>query len=283
VRLGAIADEFSTDLEVAAAAMRSAGLETAELRVLWGKNILDVTDEELDRAVDILNENDLAVDSIASPLLKCTLPDAPPVDTRFQRDVFASKHTFADQARLSERAFAVAKRSGAPLVRVFSFWRTVDPDAVFERIVHALRQLAEDAKDHGLVIGLENEHACNISTARDTARVLAALDHPNLKVVWDPANAYIAGERPFPDGYQFLPVERIAHVHAKDCRLSGHAPEWTAIGDGQVDWAGQIAALAHTGYSGDVNLETHWMGPNGDKLEASRICAHKLRQLAAAA
>lgn len=283
MRLGAITDEFSPDLDVAAPAMRSAGLETAELRVLWGKNILDATNDDLDRALEILAANDLAVDSIASPLLKCTLPDGPPIDQRFQHDVFASRHTFADQARLTERAFEVAHRMGAKVVRVFSFWRTTDPDAVFERIVHTLRHLAEQAEDHDLIVGLENEHACNIATARDTARVLAALDHSHLQVVWDPANAYVAGEKPFPDGFDFLPVTRIAHVHAKDCNLSAHVPQWTAIGDGKVDWARQIAALAHSGYAGDINLETHWTGPNGDKLEASRICAHKLRQLAAAA
>ncbi len=278
MRLGAITDEFSPDVEAAAAAMKTSGLETAELRILWGRNILDVTDEELDRALLILDKHDLIVDSIASPLLKCTLPDAPAIDTRFQQDAFASRHTFADQPRLAERAFAVAKKSGAKIIRVFSFWRTVQPDAVFDRIVATLRDLAAQAAEHNLVIGLENEHACNISTAHDTARVLAALDHPNLQVVWDPANAYVAGEDPDPaDGFQLLPIGRIAHVHAKD--YDGSA--WTALGDGNVGWKAQLAALTLGGYRGDINLETHWPGPNGDKLEASRICAQNLRRLCA--
>ena len=46
-----------------------------------------------------------------------------------------------------------------------------------------------------MIIGLENEHACNIATGAETARVLAALDHPNLQVVWDPANAVVSGEK----------------------------------------------------------------------------------------
>jgi len=49
---------------------------------------------------------------------------------------------------------------GAPLVRVFSYWRTVEPEKCFEAVVKALRKLAEDAAREGLVIGLENEHAC---------------------------------------------------------------------------------------------------------------------------
>ncbi len=278
MRLGAITDEFSPDPEIAAAAMRACGLETAELRVLWGRNILDLEDAELDRALMIFEKQHLVVDCIASPLLKCELPDAPPVDPRFQQDVFASRHSFDDQERLAERAFAIAKRADAKLVRVFSYWRTVDPDAVFERIIPALRALAVQAAEHGLIIGLENEHACNVSTARDSARVLAALDHPNIQIVWDPANAYVAGESPLSNGFSLLPVERIAHVHAKDWREG----QWMELGDGSVDWPEQIRALAFGGYQGDINLETHWQGPGNDKMEASRLCAIRLRKMVAA-
>lgn len=278
MRLGAITDEFSADPETAAAAMREAGLETAELRMLWGRNVLDLSDAELDRALLLLEKQRLVVDCIASPLLKCALPDAPEIDGRFQQDVFASRHTFEDQARLAERAFRIAKRAGARIVRVFSYWRTVDPDAVFERIVTALRELAARAAEHDLIIGVENEHACNISTARDAARVLAALDHPNIQLVWDPANALVAGEAPFPHGLPLLPLERIAHVHAKDYANG----QWLELGDGQVGWEPQIAALARGGYRGDINLETHWAGPRGDKMEASRLCARRLRQMVAA-
>lgn len=164
-------------------------------------------------------------------------------------------------------------------MRVFSYWRTVSPEKVFERVVSALRTLAEEAADRGLIVGLENEHACNVATAQETARVLAALDHPNLQVVWDPANAYVSGENPFPAGYRMLPPSRIAHVHAKDCRLEGHRPLWGPLGACDVDWRGQIDALAADRYEGYINLETHWQGPNGDKLEASRICGSNLREL----
>ena len=42
----------------------------------------------------------------------------------------------------------------------------------------------------------------------------------------------------------------------------------------------QIRRLIEDGYSGYLSLETHWPGPNGDKLEASRICGWNLRGLA---
>ena len=278
-RIGAITDEFSPDIATAASAMNKLSMTGAELRLVGGKNVMDLSNAEITEIVATLRANGLQVISIASPLLKCTLPDAPEIDSRFQQDIFASKHTFHDQAALAERAFEIAKRTGANIVRVFSYWRVVEPDAVFERVVDALQELSDKAARHGLIIGLENEHACNIATAQDTARVLAAVDHENLQVVWDPANAYVSGENPYPSGYRLLDVSRIAHVHAKDCTLEGHKAIWCPLGEGDVDWEGQIDAMAGDGYRGFVHLETHWAGPGGDKLEGSRICGRNLKKL----
>jgi sugar phosphate isomerase/epimerase len=279
IRIGAITDEFSPDIAVAVEAMREIGMKGAELRVVNGKNIMDLTDAELDSALAVVRGAGLEVIAIASPLLKCTLPDAPPIDERFQQDVFAAKHSFEDQPTLAQRAFEIAKKSGAKIVRVFSYWRVVDPPKVFERVVDALQELSDRAAEHDLIIGLENEHACNIATAHDTARVLAAVDHENLQVVWDPANAYVSGEKPFPNGYRVLEARRIAHVHAKDCTLEGHKPIWCPLGEGAIEWKGQFAALKQDGYTGYINLETHWPGPDGNKLEGSKICGRNLKKM----
>jgi L-ribulose-5-phosphate 3-epimerase len=282
IPIAAITDEFSPDLETALTAMAEIGMDAAELRVVWGKNILDLSDEELERAAWLVRERGFRVISIASPLLKCLLPNSPEVDGRFQQDVFASKHTFEDQPRLTERAFFVAKKLGAGIVRVFSYWRTVEPEKCLDAVVVALSDLASKASSQGLIIGIENEHACNIATAAETARLLARVPNLNLQVVWDPANAYVAGEDAFPHGYGLLPLNRIAHVHAKDCHLEGHKPEWGPLGTRAIDWKGQIAALLADGYRGYLSLETHWPGPGGDKLEASRICGWNLKGLASA-
>jgi L-ribulose-5-phosphate 3-epimerase len=278
--IAAITDEFSPDIEVAARAMAEVGMTGAELRMVFGKNIVDLSDEELDRAVTVVRAAGLEIISIASPVLKCELPDAPEIDARFQQDKFAAKHQFEDQPRLTKRAFEIAQRTGARIIRVFSFWRTVRPEECFDRVAQALRNLADQAAAHGVIIGLENEHACNIATGAETGRLLAALDHPNLKVVWDPANALVSGENPFPEGYRQVPPGRIVHVHAKDCRVADHKAQWLELGTGVVDWQGQVSALADDGYRGWISLETHWGGPGGNKLEGSILCGRNLVRLA---
>ena len=282
LRIAAITDEFSPDLERALDAMAAIGMTGAELRMVGSKNIIDIGDDELDRAVDMVRSRGMEVISIASPILKCVLPKAPDVDQRFQQDMFAAKYSFQDQPRLAERAFGIAKRSGARIIRVFSFWRTIDPAKCLDGILQALSDLCEKAAKENLIIGLENEHACNIATGRETASLLSALDHPNLKIVWDPGNALVSGEQPFPEGYRLIPAQRIVHVHAKDCHMEGHKPIWGPLGTRAVDWRGQVAALLHDGYRGYISLETHWLGPGGDKFLGSTICGWNLRGLASA-
>jgi L-ribulose-5-phosphate 3-epimerase len=281
-RIAAITDEYSPDLAVALKAMAETGMTGAELRVIWGKNIVNLTDEELDRAIELVKAHNMEVISIASPLLKCVLPGDHVLDDRFQKDIFGSSATFEDQPRLAERTFEICRKTGAKIIRVFTFWRTMDPVKCYPAIAEALNDLAAKAEKHGIVIGIENEHACNIGTAAETAAILKLATHPNLQVIWDPANALVAGEDPFPCGYKQLPADRIVHVHAKDCRMEGNTPDWGPLGTRDIDWKGQIAALHADGYKGWLSLETHWPGPNGNKFEASVICGWNLRGLASA-
>jgi L-ribulose-5-phosphate 3-epimerase len=251
--IGAVTDVFSPDVVAAASIMHELGMRGAELRTINGHNILEADDDELDRALLALRESRLEIIAIASPLLKCALVDWPA------------------QSRLAERAFEIAKLAGAKIVRVFSGLRAAEPGADFERVVDLLQDLADKAGHYGLIIALENDRACNISTAQEMAGVLAAIDHSNLLVVWDPASAYISGEKPFPSGYRMLDAKRIALVHAKDCTLEGHKPVWEPVGDGDIDWQGQIDALAEDGYQGFIHLETYWPG--------IRDCANNLKRL----
>jgi L-ribulose-5-phosphate 3-epimerase len=282
-QVGAVTDEFSPDnLERALGAMADLGMTFAELRVVNGRNIIDLSDAEIDHVRARVEARGMRVLSIASPVLKCTLPDAPPVASHIQQDMFSSAFGFDDQPRLAGRAFEIAERTGARIVRVFSYWRTIDPGACFDRVASALGELAGQAAARGLVVGIENEHACNIATAEETARLLTAVDHPSLGVIWDPANAFVAGEVPYPEGYGHLPVARIVHVHAKDCTVTGHVPTFGPLGEMGplgIDWRGQLAALVRDGYCGTISLETHWKGPNGDKFQGSMICGRNLRQM----
>ena len=172
-RIAAITDEFSPDdLDAALDGMAAVGMTGAELRVVGGRNMIDLSNEEVDGVRAAVEARGMEVVSLASPLLKCVLPDSPPLDSRVQHDVFGSPHTFEDQPRLTRRAFEIAERLGARIIRVFSYWRTTEPEQCYPQLREALLALADEAAARGVVIGLENEHACNVGTGAEAARFL---------------------------------------------------------------------------------------------------------------
>src|SRR5215211_2110806 len=226
ISLAAITDEFSNDLSVALPAIARAGITQVELRVVNDRNILQLTDGELRGVIDQIAAHGMSVIGIASPIFKWNIPGGPATDPAFQQDVFGASYTAADEPRLRARAFEVARQTGAAMIRVFSFWRTVDPAACRERIAATLLDIAGAAAKHDVLIVLENEFACNVGTGAELAQALNDVRHANLAAIWDPANALILGERAYPDGYERIPKGRIAHVHAKDCAVNGREMTW---------------------------------------------------------
>lgn len=283
--VGVITDEFSQDFERVCATAVELGVPELEIRMAWGKNVLDMSDDEIRELKAIADRHRRRFIAVASPVYKCVLPDGGDIDGRFQHDAFQASFSFDDQPRLLARALAIAKRLEAPFVRVFSFWRTVDPERNRGRIVEILQQGGEAARGSGVLLGLENEAACHFATGSEVGPVAEELDPEAYGVVWDPANAVACGERAFPDGYADVPAARICHVHAKDLVVDPGSGEyeWCDIGQGQVGWRAQLAALVEAQYGGSVSLETHWPGPGGDKYAGSTICARSLMRLVAEA
>ena len=280
-----ITDEFTQDFEHICETAARMGIPALEVRTAWNKNIVDMSDGEVDEIGKMAKAAGLEIVSIASPVYKCTLPDGGDIDHRFEQDAFHAAHTYDDQPRILGRAIEIAERLEAKIIRVFSFWRTTDPAQLTDRIIDALRVAIDAAAPRGLTIGLENEHACNLATAAEVTPVIRAIESPHFGLVWDPANAYVAGEQPFPGGYDLLPRGKIVHVHAKDGVMPAESDRmrWCALGDGKVDWKGQFSRLAADGYAGMISLETHWGGPDGNKWEGSTICAWNLQRLIAEA
>jgi sugar phosphate isomerase/epimerase len=89
----------------------------------------------------------------------------------------------------------------------------------------------------------------------------------------------MAGETPFPAGWEASRAH-VAHVHVKDARAAEDGSlKWTVVGEGQIDYHGQLAALKASGYDGVISLETHYKAPGGDPETSSRQCLDGLKRL----
>jgi sugar phosphate isomerase/epimerase len=104
----------------------------------------------------------------------------------------------------------------------------------------------------------------------NTVRILESVEHPSVRLTWDPANDFVAGGEGFSAGY-LIGHPWIRHVHVKDARMVDMATgltSWEAIGRGELDFEGLLQALIVDGYAGAVSLETHWH-PEGQTREAN--------------
>jgi L-ribulose-5-phosphate 3-epimerase len=262
-RVAVINDEISQDFEHACEiASKEFGMDWIELRGMWNKNILRLDANEIAEARRILEKYKLRVTDIASPLFKVDWPGAPRSKFSPKHDQFNADFTFDQQSEVLERSIELAKAFQTDRVRLFDFWRLDDQTPYRAAIDDKLREAAATAAKQKIILLLENEMACNTATAAESVKVLAAVKNESFMLNWDPGNAAAAGEKPFPDGYQLLPKERIGHCHCKDVtkKPEGKGTDWAAIGKGTIDWTGQFTALKRDGYHFAVSLETHWRG-----------------------
>ncbi len=282
MRLSVITDEISQDLGHALNVMAEYGCTEAELRNVYGKYIVDADEELLLKVDSDLKSRGFTVSCIDTPLFKCDLDPAIPAASGPTHN--AQERTLEDQMTLLQHSIDLCKRFDAPYIRIFSFWRRgpLTPD-IEDRIADALVRPAEIAARAGVTLLLENEHACYLGTGKETARVIERVGSPALKMVWDPGNAFMAGEQPFPSGYEAAKAHTL-HIHIKDALVAAdNKLQWTVVGDGEIDYTGQFAALVADGFDGVIALETHFKTANGDPEEASRLCLAGMKRLAEAA
>jgi sugar phosphate isomerase/epimerase len=280
-KLGIITDELTGQLEDALPFCTSHHLEWCELREMWGKNIMNLSKEELDRARTLIDNAGLKVSDIASPIFKWNLPQMP-ANGDEKRDEFKASFAESDADRLLEQSFALARHFGTHKVRIFSYWRVHEPERAYKLVRERLGQAAQLAAKNDVVLVLENEHTCNIGTGRELGHLLKDINSAALRGNWDPGNAAMLDEIPYPDGYEAM-RGLVSHVHIKDVRKNAATgqKEWAPVGGGFIDWKGQLQALRKDRYEGTLSLETHYLRADRNKVESSRESLEGLLKLLA--
>lgn len=268
-KLGIITDEITEDLDQALNFISSYSLHHCELRDMWGKNIMNLAQGDLEKARHLIRDYHLEVSDIGSPIFKWNLPEMPARPEK--RDEFGAHFSEEDSDHLLLRSFELAHFFGTSKVRIFSYWRVADPDKAYPYVRDRLQKAAELAGKSGILLVLENEHECNIGTGKELGRILKDINSPHLRGNWDPGNAAMLHEIPYPDGYRHV-VGLFAHMHIKDVKKDPQTGklQWAPVGGGFIDWKGQIQAVTEHHYNGTMSLETHYRRPDGNKVESTR-------------
>lgn len=268
--LGAITDEISDDLDFALDFIATYRLHGCELRDIWGQNIMNSKPDDLAKARHLIQDYNMRVSDIGSPIFKYNLPQMPAHPEMPDRS-FGAAFTDKNSDALLMKSFSLAHYFGTKKVRIFSFSRVKEPEKAYPYVRDRLAKAAEMAGKNDILLVLENEMDCNVGTGVELGRILKDINNPNLRGNWDPGNAVMLGEVPYPNGYNAV-KGWFAHMHVKDARKDPATGRlvWAPVGAGVIDWKGQIKAVLDSGYNGTMSLETHYRRADGNRVESSR-------------
>ncbi|WP_426402894.1 M20/M25/M40 family metallo-hydrolase [Streptomyces sp. R-07] len=242
-RITGIGDEAAPGLAGQIAVARELGWSALELRTLDGTALADLPAPAVRDAAGQLHAAGLGVVCLDSRIGNWARPITGP----FSADL-------EELERLAEHGRVLGCRS----LRVMSWTRDGLPEEEWALLaIDRMRRLARRAEQLGVELLHENCTGWAGSDAARTLRMLAEVDSPALRVLFDIGNGV-------PYGYDALALlERllpyVAHVHVKDA-LPGDRPGeavYTLPGEGVARVADCVRLLEDHGYRGAYSLEPH--------------------------
>jgi len=217
-KLSGFGDEISPELEEQLETMEEAGVRLLELRGVWGKNVLDLTDEELARIREALDERGFSVSSIGSPIGKVKITD-----------------DFSAHLERFQRAIQVAKFMRTQYIRVFSYYIPEGEERTTWRdeVLHRMATKANIAEEHGVILLLENDVELYAEKPQECLDIVKTVNSPHLRLLFDPANFVMVDVKPYSEAFSLL-REYIEYMHIKDARFSDKRVVPAGEGDGQI-------------------------------------------------
>ncbi len=264
--LSAFGDEIDADVDEQLRVLDELDIGYLELRSAWGTNVLELSDEQVNRLVERCEAHSVRVSCIGSPIGKSQIGD--PLEK-----------VVADLKRILN----IAEMVGTDRVRVFSFYPEVEgqqADLVDESISR-LSVMAKVAGERNVMLMLENEGGLVGDIPERCHAIVEGVGSPYLRYVWDTGNYPQMGfGRSVKIGWPLL-AEYTVCVQVKDCRISDGMITVAGEGDGQVREL--LVNLRNAGYVGFLALEPHLLvaGQRGGFSggEGMKMAAEALRRL----
>ncbi|BCH35624.1 xylose isomerase [Mesorhizobium sp. L-8-10] len=277
-----VTDELSSDPETAFELGLEWGVDRFELRGVHDGRVPLLSPHVRQGLVRAVRSFGVSITAISPGLFKCPFPAGEPARSNLGWMDAGFYHSWQDARSIVENhrlnllpaSIDFAREVGAKYIIAFSFSRSGAPaGSAPEGVTEMLAEAAEATRAAGFELLVETEEGFWADTGARSAALIGRVGSPGLGINWDPANALIEGDVPFPEGYAAL-KHLVRNVHFKDARRYPDGT-WELLADGDVDWAGQIAALVTDGYDGAIAVEPH-LSPS---VASTRATLARLRSL----
>lgn len=167
-------------------------------------------------------------------------------------DLITEKTVDANMA-VARKCIRYARALDCPMVRVFlgdKASREVTAEE-WERCFSALRELAKDAIDNGIILALEIHNGKPTDTKEAVLKVLKAVDSEALKLIFDGFN-FIPDGLDMMEAYEAL-KDYTVHYHFKNLKWDVHI--CVPLDEGDADFTPLVKAVKASGYDGYISFE----------------------------
>ncbi len=237
--ISGFADEIAGDVDTQFRVLGKLGIGYFEPRGIDGKNIANLTDEEVERLKGKMKACGIKASSIGSPIGKVKLEE-----------------DFEGHFRQFQRVVEIAGQLGAKYIRMFSFYHEGGAEWTEGERAEGLSRLGRMiayAAERDVVLLHENEKDIYGDTAERCADLMEELGCGHFRAVFDPANFVQCGQDTW-EAFEKL-KGHIAYLHIKDALLADGRVVPAGVGDGNVERI--LRSLLETGYDGFLSLEPH--------------------------
>lgn len=273
MKIGIITDEISFDLKEALPIIKEEGYEYVELHSYNHKSIEGCTDEEVQEIKQLLKQYDMKVSNLASTIFFLAPLYKEDIVTLFNDHFYSIKGDVNVHLSHVGRVCKIAKELECETIRIFPFRFPDNREPLFgteehmERICEYFIQAADIAKEYDRTLVIENCPYSHCPKGEMTLKLLKKCNHPNLKLLWDPANSYRAVKKNVPEEYQTkslveeleLIFPYIRHIHIKDYHYDENVQPkpfiHKVIYEGDIDYDSIFNYLKENGYQGVLSLE----------------------------
>jgi sugar phosphate isomerase/epimerase len=241
--LTGIADEAGKTIELQIKAHQLLGWKYLELRTVEGYNLASLPDAKYREIFDKLQQAGIRISCFASGIANW----AKKISSDFKQDL--------DELRA---AIPRLHELGTSFVRIMSYPNDQWEEQVwFREVVRRLKELARVAADNNLILVHENCSGWGGRSPNHTLDLLATVDSPALKLVFDTGNPPAEGQ----DAWDFYTRVKphIIYVHIKDAKWTppGEPAIFTYPGAGAGQVHAIVSDLLHSGYTGGFSIEPH--------------------------
>lgn len=238
-KLTGFGDEISPDLATQLEVMESVGIRHLELRGIKGKNVLELSDEKIEEARQILKEKGFKISAIGSPVGKIKITDDFSLDLERLKKAISLAHSFETK-----------------YIRIFSYYlpKAESRPSYGKEVVRRIKKMTEISEKEKFILLLENEDDVYGDIPERCLEILESINSPYLRSAFDPANFVVAEVKPYKEAFPKM-IKYIEYLHIKDVRFSDKVI--VPAGEGDAEIREILKKLKKRNFDGFLSLEPH--------------------------